>query len=123
MYLNIRTVFASCGGEICKFYARCQSQTCVCPRVCTANYNPVVGSDGITYGNMCHMHIASCEKQKLIQPYVCKFILGGLTLLLNICGDITTVLACSSGTLINVLPHRNAMPQTQDTTPHPVTVY
>ena len=29
----------------------------------------------------------------------------------------------SSGTLTNVLPHRNAMPQTQDTTPHPVTVY
>ena len=31
--------------------------------------------------------------------------------------------ACSSGTLTNVLPHRNAMPQTQDTTSHPVTVY
>ena len=30
--------------------------------------------------------------------------------------------ACS-GTLTNVLPHRNAMPQTQDMTPHPVTVY
>ena len=30
---------------------------------------------------------------------------------------------CSSDTLTNVLPHRNAMPQTQDTTPHPVTVY
>ena len=29
-----------------------------------------------------------------------------------------TVPACSSGTLTNVLPHRNAMPQTQDTTPH-----
>ena len=31
--------------------------------------------------------------------------------------------ACNSGTLTNVLPHRNVMPQTQDTTPHPVTVY
>ena len=30
---------------------------------------------------------------------------------------------CCSGTLTNVLPHRNAMPQTQDKTPHPVTVY
>ena len=29
--------------------------------------------------------------------------------------------ACSCGT--NVLPHRSAMPQTQDMTPHPVTVY
>ena len=34
-----------------------------------------------------------------------------------------TVPACSSGTLINVLPHKNAMSQTQDMTPHPVTVY
>ena len=47
----------------------------------------------------------------------------GLTLLWNIWGHITTVPACSSGTLTNVLPHRNAMPQTQDMTPHPVTVY
>ena len=31
--------------------------------------------------------------------------------------------ACSSGTLTNVLPQRNAMPQTQDMTPYPVTVY
>ena len=30
----------------------------------------------------------------------------------------TTVPACSSDTLTNVLPHRNAMPQTQDMTPY-----
>ena len=47
----------------------------------------------------------------------------GLTSLWNIWGHITTVPACSNGTLTNVLPHRNAMPQTQDTTPQPVTVY
>ena len=50
---------------------------------------------------------------------------GALTMvrsLLNI-GHIVTVPVCSSGTLTNVLPHRNAMPQTQDMTPHPVTVY
>ena len=34
-----------------------------------------------------------------------------------------TVPACSSGTLTNELPHMNAMPQTEDTTAHPVTVY
>ena len=34
-----------------------------------------------------------------------------------------TVPACSSGTLTNVLLHRNAMPQTQDATHHPITVY
>ena len=41
----------------------------------------------------------------------------------NTWGDITTVPACSSGTLTNVLPHTYVMPQTQDMTPHPVTVY
>ena len=51
------------------------------------------------------------------------FVCLGLTSLWNIWGHITTVPACRSVTLTNVLPHRNAMPQTQDTTPHPVTVY
>ena len=41
-----------------------------------------------------------------------------LTSLFNIWGHITTVPACSSGTLTNVLPHRNAMLQTgHDTQP------
>ena len=47
----------------------------------------------------------------------------GLMSLLNIGGHVTMVLACSSGTLTNMVPHRNAMPQTQAMTPHPVTVY
>ena len=47
----------------------------------------------------------------------------GLTSLLNILGHIATVPACGSGTLTNVQPHRNTMPQTKDMTPHPVTVY
>ena len=47
----------------------------------------------------------------------------GLTSFLNIWGHIATVPACSSGTLTNVLPHRNAMQQTQNTKSHPVTVY
>ena len=51
------------------------------------------------------------------------FVCLGLTSLLNICGHIATVPARSSGTLTNMLPHRNVMPQTQDTTTHPVTVY
>ena len=47
----------------------------------------------------------------------------GLTSLLNIWGHIMTVPVCDSDTLTNVLPQRNAMPQTQDTTLHTVTVY
>ena len=46
------------------------------------------------------------------------FVCLGLTSLLNICGHITTV-PSSSSTFTNVLPHRNAMQQTQDMTPHP----
>ena len=46
-----------------------------------------------------------------------------LTSLLNIWGHIAIVPVCSSDTLANMLPHRNDMPQTQDTTPLPVTVY
>ena len=56
--------------------------------------------------------------------FVCLFARSGLTSLLNmIWGHTTTVPDCSSGTLTNVLPHRNTMQQTQDMTPHPVTVY
>ena len=51
------------------------------------------------------------------------FVCWCLTPLLNIWGHNATVPACSNGTLTNVLPHRNAMPQTQDTAPQPVTVY
>ena len=47
----------------------------------------------------------------------------GLMSLLNIWGHIATVPTCSIGTLINVVPHMNSMPQTQDMTPHPVTLY
>ena len=31
--------------------------------------------------------------------------------------------ACSSDTFTNVLPHKNAMPQTRDMTSYPITVY
>ena len=54
-----------------------------------------------------------------VQLFVCL----SLTSLLNIWDHITRVPACSSGTLTDVLPHRNAMPQTQDMTSHLVTVY
>ena len=47
------------------------------------------------------------------------FVCVGSTGLFNIWGHITTVPACSSGTL----PHRNVMPQTQDMTSQPIRVY
>ena len=54
---------------------------------------------------------------------VALFVCRGLTSFLIIWGHIATMPTCSSDSLTNVLPHRNAMPQTQDMTPHPVTVY
>ena len=70
-----------------------------------------------------HTPKASILRRAIMGPELCLFVCLGLTSLWNIWGHITMVPACSSGTLTNVLPHRNAMPQTLDTTPHPVTVY
>ena len=64
------------------------------------------------------MHYSFRAKTRLC---VCLYILACRRF--NIWGHIASVPTCRSGTLTNVLPHRNAMPQTQDTTPHPVTVY
>ena len=52
-----------------------------------------------------------------------NFVCLGLISFLNIWGRIATVPDCSRRTLTNVLPHRNAIPQTQDMTPQSVTVY
>ena len=54
--------------------------------------------------------------------HTCNIYLG-FTSPLNILGHIATVFTCRSCAMTNVLPHKNAMPQTQDMTPHPVTVY
>ena len=52
---------------------------------------------------------------------ICLLVLLDFMSLLNVWGPIATVLTCSSDTLTKVLLHRNAMQQTQDMTPHPVT--
>ena len=70
--------------------------------------------------NITHVYIIIIREIIKVQT-VC-YVSYGLTSD-NIWGHIATVPTCSSRTLTNVLPHWNAMPQTQDMTPHPVTEY
>ena len=82
-------------------------------------------TDAMSYIRWFHLIVLVCifrHMQWNLQGVII-FVCLCLTSLLNISGHIATVPACSSGTLTNVLPHRNAMPQIQAMTPHPVTVY
>ena len=56
---------------------------------------------------------------KNTSTFVCWGLMPYRFSLLAVKLHIATEPASSSGSLTNVLPHRNAMPQTWDTTPHP----
>ena len=60
-----------CRNVSCDFYSICVPQkntnaVCQCPQICTADWNPVCGSDNETYPNLCMMKVQSCENQKII---------------------------------------------------------
>lgn len=61
----------------CGFYGECDvvngSVTCVCPGSgsrpsCGDEKEPVCGSDGEIYDNLCHLMDASCQQEELIRP-------------------------------------------------------
>ncbi len=37
------------------------SSTPSCERICTADFRPVCGTDGVTYPNQCNLDVASCR--------------------------------------------------------------
>ena len=51
----------SCQDVHCDYGARCENGVCVCPRKCLPYYEPVCGSNNITYDNDCTLMTASCE--------------------------------------------------------------
>ena len=51
----------TCKDVQCDYGARCEDGACVCPRKCPHHYDPVCGSNNITYDNQCKIMAASCE--------------------------------------------------------------
>ncbi|RWS29760.1 agrin-like protein [Leptotrombidium deliense] len=61
-----------CQKVQCEFGSQCvvdpnsRESHCVCMFSCSAEYNPVCGSDGISYNNLCQIRKQSCEHKKAI---------------------------------------------------------
>ena len=58
-----------CRSHVCDFGAQCIERAgraeCECP-VCPAEFDPVCGSDGISYGNECKLRLESCQHRREI---------------------------------------------------------
>ncbi|XP_036738492.2 agrin isoform X2 [Manis pentadactyla] len=60
-----------CLGVHCPFGAACAVKNgeaeCVCQRACSGPYDPVCGSDGLTYSSMCELEATACALGREIQ--------------------------------------------------------
>lgn len=59
-----------CSDHICKFGATCRVHSgvpmCECPS-CSSEFEPVCGSDGVSYGNECKLRLEACRHHKEIK--------------------------------------------------------
>ena len=83
----------------------------------------ILGMFYISNGKQLNLHGVSFDNVDGAFVSFETFLVFGLTSLLNIWVHIATVPAWRSGTLTNVLPHRNATLQTQDMAPNSITKY
>ena len=64
------TTLTPCAAIRCGFFATCEvingSASCECSQSCGNVSQPVCGSDGVTYENICELEKSSCQKAKHI---------------------------------------------------------
>ncbi|CAB4027950.1 agrin-like isoform X3 [Paramuricea clavata] len=70
---SVPTTLHPCASIKCRFYAKCEivngSAGCMCP-FCGTNSDivqPVCGSNGVTYANLCDLQRSSCQNAQLIE--------------------------------------------------------
>lgn len=69
-YTGVCGEMGPCSVHKCQFGATCielnGSAHCECP-ICPAEFEPVCGSDGITYGNECKLRLEACKHRREIR--------------------------------------------------------